>query len=44
MDDIDMTEDNTRTSGSCDCTECYTLGEVPNGPDETCTARRYEIA
>ncbi|WP_268750840.1 hypothetical protein [Curtobacterium sp. Leaf261] len=44
MDDIDMTEDNTRTTGACDCTECHTLGEAPNTPGETCTARGYEIA
>ncbi|WP_269145930.1 hypothetical protein [Curtobacterium sp. C1] len=44
MIDDDAFEDNTRTSGSCDCTECYTLGAVQNGPREECTAARYEIA
>lgn len=43
MEDIDMTEDNTRTAGACACTECYTLGAVANTPGEPCTASAYEI-
>lgn len=44
MNDDDAFEENTRTSGSCECTECYTLGAAQNSPREVCTAARYEIA